>query len=99
MASMPIAVNGNTPAPQVVRTKEPTMAELKLKIAQLEAAVAAKGQVKLTLKVGAKGGLSLYGLGRWPVTLYLSQWLALLSFVPQIIAFINEHRSELSVKA
>ena len=47
--------------------------------------------VKLSLKVGEKGGLSCYGLGRWPVTLYKSQWLALLSFAENIRAFIKAH--------
>lgn len=53
---------------------------------------------KTSLKVSAKGGVSLYGLGRWPVTLYASQWEALLAKADTIKAFIAEHRKELAVK-
>lgn len=48
----------------------------------------------LTLKIGEKGGLSVYGLGRFPVTLYKEQWLKLLAMTDEIRAFIeaNSHR-------
>ena len=49
----------------------------------------------VTLKVSEKGGLSVYGLGRFPVTLYQEQWLKLLDLGDQIRAFIREHQSEL----
>lgn len=56
---------------------------------------------KLTLKVSDKGAVSLYGMGRWPVTLYGNQWEKLLSPVVTkgILDFINENRSKLSVKS
>lgn len=69
------------------------------RIKELEAKLAAaEAQVKATLKVSSKGGVSLYGLGRFPVTLYLSQWEKLFSQVPEIKAFIKANESKLAVK-
>jgi hypothetical protein len=50
------------------------------------------------LRVSDKGGVSVYGLGRFPVTLYKEQWLRLLEMVPEIRAFIKEHERELKTK-
>ncbi len=52
----------------------------------------------LTLKVSEKGGLSVYGLGRFPVTLYKEQWLRLLGLSEQIQAFIRDNDSALKSK-
>jgi hypothetical protein len=52
----------------------------------------------IRLKVSSKGGLSVYGLGRWPVTLYKGQWLRLLDMAGEIREFIREHINELSDK-
>jgi hypothetical protein len=52
----------------------------------------------LTLKVSGKGGLSLYGMGRFPVTLYKEQWLPILASAPEIEAFIRENDSKLKTK-
>ncbi len=52
----------------------------------------------LTLKVSPKGGVSVYGLGRFPVTLYKEQWLKLLDLVEEIRAFIKENDSKLKTK-
>ena len=51
-----------------------------------------------SLKVSAKGGVSVYGLGRFPVTLYKEQWATLLSMTDEIRAFIKEHEAELKSK-
>ena len=51
----------------------------------------------LSLKVSEKGAVSLYGLGRFPVTLYKEQWL-LLAEAPKIEAFIHENESRLKTK-
>lgn len=53
---------------------------------------------KLVMKVSAKGGASLYGMGRWPVTLYASQWRRLLAFSEGIAAFLEAHKGELVEK-
>lgn len=52
----------------------------------------------LSLKVSQKGGVSVYGLGRFPVTLYKEQWLRLLDFTDSIRDFIKEHDAELKTK-
>jgi hypothetical protein len=51
-----------------------------------------------TLKISEKGGLSLYGLGRFPVTLYKEQWTKLLDMADDIRAFLKEHDAELKAK-
>ena len=51
-----------------------------------------------TLKVSEKGGVSVYGLGRFPVTLYKEQWGKLLAMADEIRAFIKEHDAELKTK-
>jgi hypothetical protein len=50
------------------------------------------------LKVSEKGGLSVYGLGRFPVTLYKEQWTKLLAMADEIREFIKEHDAELKTK-
>ena len=71
---------------------------LKALVEKLQAEKSAKANQKLTLKVSEKGGLSVYGLGRFPVTLYLGQWLRLIAAVDEIKAFIEKNRAKLAVK-
>lgn len=52
----------------------------------------------LTFKVSSKGGVSVYGLGRFPFTGYKDQWLKLLAKAEDLKAFILAHESEMSVK-
>lgn len=52
----------------------------------------------LNLKVSEKGAVSVYGLGRFPVTLYKEQWLRLLAAAPEIEAFIAENEARLKAK-
>lgn len=52
----------------------------------------------LSLRVSEKGGVSVYGLGRFPVTLYKEQWLKLLDLAPDLRAFIQANESQLKVK-
>ena len=52
----------------------------------------------LSLKVSQKGGVSVYGLGRFPVTLYKEQWEKLLDMSDDIVAFIQENESQLKTK-
>jgi hypothetical protein len=56
-------------------------------------------QRKLTMKVSEKGGLSVYGLGRFPVTLYATSWERLLDAADDIRAFIKANDGLLSRKA
>lgn len=53
----------------------------------------------LGIKVSTKGAVSVYGLGRWPVTLYAGQWADLLAKSAAITKFIEENKAVLSVKA
>ncbi len=52
----------------------------------------------VTLRVSEKGGVSVYGLGRFPVTLYQEQWEKLLTHADEIRAFIAENRERLKKK-
>lgn len=75
--------------------------DLKLELARLKAEnERLKGERArgMTLKVSEKGGVSVYGLGRFPVTLYKEQWIKLLAKADDIRAFIKEHDGELKAK-
>jgi hypothetical protein len=52
----------------------------------------------ITMKVSEKGGLSVYGMGRFPVTLYKEQWLTLLNMSDDIRAFIAANEGTLKTK-
>ena len=52
----------------------------------------------LSMKVSEKGALSVYGLGRFPVTLYKEQWLRLLDMTEDIRGFIKQNESQLRSK-
>jgi hypothetical protein len=78
-----------------------TTAELMARLAQLEAENAKLKESRnraLSLKVSAKGAVSVYGMGRFPLTLYSGQWLKLFSMVEAIKAFIEENKDNLAVK-
>ena len=62
------------------------------------AALKARGTRGVSLKVSEKGGVSVYGLGRFPVTLYKEQWAKLLDMADEIRAFIGEHEAELKAR-
>ena len=72
--------------------------------AQVEALKAENERLKsqrgraVSLKVSEKGGVSVYGLGRFPVTLYKEQWAKLLSMADEIKAFITENDAQLKTK-
>lgn len=52
----------------------------------------------VSMKVSEKGGLSVYGLGRFPITFYKEQWTKLLDMADDIRAFMKEHDAELKSK-
>lgn len=56
------------------------------------------GRGKLSMKVSEKGALSVYGMGRFPVTLYKEQWLRLLGMAEEIKAFIEANQESLKSK-
>jgi hypothetical protein len=57
-----------------------------------------RGERAISLKVSEKGGLSVYGLGRFPVTLYKEQWAKLLEMADDIRAFMKENEGKLKAK-
>jgi hypothetical protein len=52
----------------------------------------------VSLKVSKKGGVSVYGMGRFPISLYKEQWLRLLDMADEIRTFIRENESALKAK-
>ena len=73
--------------------------DLKAELERLRAENAAlKQRGSASIKVSEKGGVSVYGLGRFPVTLYKEQWKKLLSMAGEIKAFMAEHESQLKKK-
>jgi hypothetical protein len=61
-------------------------------------ALRARNRRGTNLRVSEKGGVSVYGLGRFPVTLYKEQWVRLLDMSDEIRAFIREHEAELKTR-
>ncbi len=57
-----------------------------------------KRNTSVSMKVSEKGAVSVYGLGRFPVTLYQEQWHKLLSVADEIKSFIEENKASLKVK-
>jgi hypothetical protein len=76
---------------------EELKAELERLKAENERLKSQRGR-SVSLKVSEKGGVSVYGLGRFPVTLYKEQWGKLLAMADDIRAFIKEHDAELKAK-
>ena len=76
---------------------EPTYEELQARVAELEKKTARRTG-DLEFKVGEKGGVSVYGLGRFPVTLYYEQWNRLLDAAPRLKEFLEENKSRLKLK-
>jgi hypothetical protein len=73
-------------------------AELERLRAENESLKAGRAKGAVSLKVSEKGAVSLYGLGRFPVTLYKEQWERLLGQADQIRGFIAENESKLKTK-
>ncbi len=78
-----------------------TEAEMKAELERLKAenaALKARGGKGTSMKVSEKGAVSVYGLGRFPVTLYQEQWLKLLDMANDIRQFIGDHEGQLKKK-
>lgn len=75
--------------------------DLKAQLEKLKAenaALKARGSRGVSMKVSEKGAVSVYGLGRFPVTLYQEQWLKLLEMAEDIRGFIQENAARLKKK-
>lgn len=77
---------------------EDMKAELERLRAENEALKNKKSGGVLSMKVSEKGALSVYGMGRFPVTLYKEQWLKLLGIAEELKTFISENDSRLKNK-
>lgn len=76
-------------------------ADLKAELERLRAeneALKSRGNRGVSLKVSEKGAVSVYGMGRFPVTLYQEQWLKLLDMNEEIRTFIKDNESKLKKK-
>jgi hypothetical protein len=81
--------------------RSPAAADL---MAQIEALKSENAKLKearsakISFKVSEKGALSVYGMGRFPITLYKGQWERLIQVIPQLQAFMAENSAKLAVK-
>lgn len=76
---------------------DPSYEELKARVAELEKKTERRSG-ELDFKVGEKGGVSVYGLGRFPVTLYYEQWIRLLDASDKLRKFLEENKSRGALK-
>lgn len=76
---------------------EPSYDELKARVAELEKQ-AGRRSGQLEMRVSEKGGVSVYGLGRFPVTLYYEQWVRLLNAADELRTFLEENKDRLKLK-
>jgi hypothetical protein len=75
--------------------------ELRAELEKLKAeneALKNRGAKGVSMKVSEKGAVSIYGMGRFPVTLYQEQWTKLLDMADDIRAFIKENEAKLKKK-
>ncbi len=85
----------------IPETNMPTEEELQAEIERLRAeneSLKRPGRGQMSLKVSEKGALSVYGLGKFPVTLYREQWERLLGMSDEIRAFIRDNDQALKKK-
>lgn len=79
-------------------TAEQKLARLEAENLALREQMEQRKPGQLRLKVSEKGGLSVYGLGRFPVTLYKEQWSRLLEHVDEIKKFLQDNDRQLKAK-
>jgi hypothetical protein len=73
---------------------EPSYDELKARVAELEKQAEGRRPGELEFRVGEKGGVSVYGLGRFPVTLYYEQWIRLLDAAEELRGFLEAEKKK-----
>ena len=77
---------------------EPTYEELKAQLAAAQEQLKGRKRGAIDFKVSEKGAVSVYGLGRFPVTLYYEQWIRLLDSADALKQFMEENKSNLKLK-
>ncbi len=90
----PFESEGKTHTRKAGRIAEPTYEEVKARVAELEKQ---KRAGSLQFRVGEKGGVSVYGLGRFPVTLYYEQWVRLLGTAQELRDFLETNKAKLKL--
>jgi len=79
-------------------TPEQKLARIEAENKALREQIAERRPGQLRLKVSEKGALSVYGMGRFPVTLYKEQWVRLLDYADEIKAFLKNNDRQLKAK-
>jgi hypothetical protein len=79
-------------------TAEERLARLEAENKALREQIEQRKTGQLRLKISEKGGLSVYGLGRFPVTLYKEQWVRLLDYGEEIQKFLRANDQQLKAK-
>jgi hypothetical protein len=79
-------------------TAEERLARLEAENKALREQIEQRKTGQLRLKISEKGGLSVYGLGRFPVTLYKEQWVRLLDYSEEIKKFLQANDQQLKAK-
>ena len=79
-------------------TPEQKLARIDAENRALREQIAERKPGQLRLKVSEKGALSVYGMGRFPVTLYKEQWVRLLDYADEIKAFLKNNDRQLKAK-
>ncbi|HEY2917909.1 MAG TPA: hypothetical protein VGK77_02815 [Candidatus Binatia bacterium] len=79
-------------------TAEQRLARLEAENKALREQIEQRRTGQLRLKISEKGGLSVYGLGRFPVTLYKEQWVRLLDYGEEIKKFLQDNDRQLKAK-
>ncbi len=82
------------PMSELTNTERDELEQLRKQKATREA----QDKKGISFKVSEKGGVSVYGLGRFPVTLYQEQWIRLFSEVDNLKTFIEENKAKLKTK-
>lgn len=77
---------------------EPTKEELMARIAELDKQAGSKKSGTMGFKVSEKGGVSVFGLGRFPVTLYYERWTRLLDAGEDLRAFLEANKRGVKLK-
>ena len=77
---------------------EPSREELLAQIEELKKQAGSRKKGSLEFRVGEKGGVSVYGLGRFPVTLYYEQWIRLLDVSQDLREFLEQNKHKLKLK-
>ncbi len=79
--------------------KQPSYDELAQRVAKLEKQLERRRPAGISFRVADKGGVSVYGLGRYPVTLYYEQWLKLLNAADELRTFLEDNKGKLKLRA